>query len=118
MPLYDYSCKKCGTFALRREVEDRNLPARCPECHATAGREISAPNLSLMAPQRRVAHARNEKSRHEPMVTGTHSCSSGCGCGRGAGKPLSRNKRTVDAGGLGRLQTSARKSARPWMLGH
>ena len=48
MPLYDYSCKKCGhTFEANRKISERDDTASliCPEC-ATTGeieRGVSAP---------------------------------------------------------------------------
>lgn len=116
MAFYDYDCAACGTFALWREMEDRNRRAKCPACHAAAGRVIGAPNLSLMAAPVRQAHARNEKSRHEPRVTGGHRCASGCGCGAPK-SARQKSTRTVDLGKAGRFETS-RKQKRPWMLGH
>jgi putative FmdB family regulatory protein len=116
MPFYDYDCADCGTFALWREMEDRNRPANCPECQSAAERVIAAPNLSLMSAPIRQAHVRNEKSRHEPRVSGGHRCASGCGCG--APKTArQKSTQTIDLGKVGRFETS-RKQKRPWMLGH
>src|ERR1700745_4195338 len=116
MPFYDYDCAACGKFTLLRTMEDRNRSARCPGCQAKAGRSIGAPNLSLMSAPIRQAHARNEKGRHEPRVTGGHRCGSGCGCGSPKAAQQ-KSTRTVDLGKAGRFETS-RKTKRPWMLGH
>lgn len=116
MPFYDYDCRACGSFSVLRTLEDRNLPARCPACQMLARRAMTAPSLSLMAASLRSAHARNEKSRHEPGVQKRHRCGSGCGCGS---PKTSRNKptRTVDLGKAGRFESPLKKK-RPWMLGH
>jgi len=116
MAFYDFNCASCGDFSLWRKLDDRNLPAECPQCHGAAERLVSVPNLSLMSSGRRQAFARNEKSRHEPGVKTRHRCGSGCGCG--ASKSGSRKStRTVDLGKAGRFETS-KKPKRPWMLGH
>ncbi len=116
MPNYDYDCAACGAFTLWRSLEDRNLPASCPECAGQAARVIGAPNLSLMSPQRRQGHARNEKSRHEPRVSDGHRCGSGCGCGSPK-TTRQKSTQTLDLGKVGRFEAS-RKPKRPWMLGH
>jgi putative FmdB family regulatory protein len=116
MPMYDYECEQCGPFSHWQRLADRNDLVRCPVCEAMAVRMISAPNLVLMPAARRAAHARNEKSRHEPGVTTRHRCKSGCGCGGKAGSAR-KSTQTVDLGKAGRFET-ARKVKRPWMLGH
>ena len=116
MPFYDYACDECGEFSLLRNVSDRDLPAACPVCLAKSLRVVTAPNLSLMAPVRRDAFARNEKSQHEPGVKTRHSCGSGCGCGS-TGAVGKKSTRTVDLGKVGKFDTT-RKPKRPWMLGH
>jgi putative FmdB family regulatory protein len=117
MPFYDYTCLKCGTFALLRNLEDRNLPARCPGCQAHAKRALSAPHLSLMSAPRRQAFTRNEKSRHEPGVSTRHRCSSGCGCSSSSSASRAKSTRTVDLGKVGKFE-APQKIKRPWMLGH
>jgi putative FmdB family regulatory protein len=116
MALYDYQCAACGPFSLWRPLSERNFLASCPVCQEPARRVISAPNLSVMSPSQRLAHARNEKSRHEPGVTNRHRCGSGCGCGRGS-PARKKATRTVDLGKAGRFEAS-KTSKRPWMLGH
>jgi putative FmdB family regulatory protein len=117
MAFYDYECAACGTFSVWRNLADRNLPALCPGCKETAERVITSPNLSLMPAPRRAAHARNEKSRHEPGVRTRHQCGSGCGCGSSATTARKKSTRTVDLGKVGRFEAS-KKIKRPWMLGH
>jgi putative FmdB family regulatory protein len=118
MAFYDYHCATCGDFSLWRKIAERDRPAACPTCHAAAVRAVSAPHLSLMPAGRRVAHARNEKSQHEPGVKKRHRCGSGCGCGGSrAGGQTRKSTRTVDLGKAGRFE-ALKKVKRPWMLGH
>jgi putative FmdB family regulatory protein len=116
MPFYQFACTHCGEFPLWRRLDERNLPAVCPNCQQAVARLISAPQLNLMPAARRIAHARNEKSRHEPGVKTRHHCGTGCNCGSGA-SGTRKSTRTVDLGKTGRFET-ARQSKRPWMLGH
>ncbi|HVY69354.1 MAG TPA: zinc ribbon domain-containing protein [Verrucomicrobiae bacterium] len=116
MPLYEYLCADCGPFTAQRVVADRDLSAACPDCGQSGERAISLPNLSLMPASRRSAHARNEKSCHEPAVVTRHRCGSGCGCGKPASQDALK-KRRVEVPKLGKFQTP-RKKNRPWMLGH
>ena len=113
MPLYDYTCSACGDFRLLRPMARRNAPARCPDCKETGSRQILAPALALMSPQRRKAFATNERSRHEPRVSSAHTCGSGCGCGPSSSIKPKRMRKT----GLGALQ-AGKATSRPWMLGH
>ncbi len=106
MPFYDFDCPDCGAFELRRAITDRALPADCPLCGSRAERLMTAPNLSVMNATNRRKWAINERSKHEPKATRSHSCSSGCGCGR--------PRKNADPAKL----QSSRAGARPWMLGH
>lgn len=117
MPVYEYECRSCGTFPLTRSIEERDVPAECPECFGIARRQITAPNLSLMGASRRQAFQRNEKSQHEPGTLNRHRCGSGCGCGTGASATRKKPKRTIEVPKLGKFELS-RKRQRPWMLGH
>lgn len=114
MPVYDFHCQDCGDFRELLTIDERNDPVACPSCSQIARRLILAPNLALMNPLGRKAAAINEKSRHEPRVSGGHSCGSGCGCGTSSTK-IRKNR--VKETKLGTLQ-SQKPSARPWMLGH
>jgi len=112
MPVYNYNCVECGEFHLLRTIAERNEPAACPDCAQEGMRLISAPNLALMNPVTRKATFINERSRHEPRVSGGHSCNSRCGCG----SPLKKAGR-IQKTKLGDLQAQ-KVTARPWMLGH
>lgn len=111
MPLYDFMCAECGEFTAFLAIDERNNPTQCPDCLCLGQRLILAPNLALMSPYTRKAHAVNEKSRHEPRTSTAHSCGSGCGCGTKIRPTRTRETK------LGVLQ-SQKASARPWMLGH
>jgi len=44
MPLYEYTCMKCGKeFAKLRAINFRDQPTTCPECHGPANKRVSAP---------------------------------------------------------------------------
>jgi putative FmdB family regulatory protein len=118
MPLYEFNCPECGPFSELRTIAQRNLPIQCPECSRKAARQVTSPNLALMAPNLRQAHARNEKSQHEPTVRTSHSCGSRCGCGTNPGVKLGKSNRSLEVPKLGKFQTTRKKSMRPWMLGH
>lgn len=47
MPLYDYRCVTCGDFEAWRKMAEVSTPMPCPDCHETAKRVITAPNISL-----------------------------------------------------------------------
>jgi putative FmdB family regulatory protein len=115
MPLYEYWCDTCGEFRDWRPMSESGEPAPCPSCDQPAQRAISAPNVLAMDSNRRTAHARNERSAHEPQVMkrdqlersgprfGHHHHHHGGGRER---RPL-----PLDA-------TEVSKSGRPWMVGH
>lgn len=115
MPVYDFHCSHCGDFRALLAIDERNAPTPCPECSRIGQRVILAPNLALMNPVTRKAHAVNEKSRHEPRTSSSHSCGSGCGCGATKDRKI-RPTRTRETK-LGVLN-SQKPTARPWMLGH
>lgn len=110
MPLYDYLCDTCGGFSDFAPMNRSGMPAACPHCRRPAGRVIGAPALALMPSALRNAHARSEKSAHEPARTTTR----GCGCHGhhtcGGGTPQGRGEYRPVKTGSG--------PSRPWMLGH
>lgn len=102
MPLYDYSCAKCGGFRAWRRMSEADDPEACPSCSEPAARSVVAPSLALMASNNRTAHQRNEKSAHEPKVV------SGGQHGHGPGHHPHHHGHSHGHGGAGR----------PWMIGH
>jgi putative FmdB family regulatory protein len=46
MPVYDYACSECGAFEAVRRISERDDPAACPTCGATAVRvTVGAPSV-------------------------------------------------------------------------
>lgn len=112
MPSYDYECPTCGLFTEFRPIADRDVPAPCGICDYPAARVISAPNLALMNPISRMAAGRNERSRHEPMLSTRSSCCSGGPCSH------KKKKEKIGRDGKPVARGSKKKNRRPWMLGH
>ena len=110
MPVYEYECETCGTFADFRAIDQRDAPAPCEICDRPAARVISAPNLSVMHPLNRMAAVRTERSRHEPRVGLKTACCSGRTCTHRRPKNANPEKPA--------LRASTKRNRRPWMLGH
>jgi putative FmdB family regulatory protein len=110
MPLYNFGCDCCGDlFYVQRTVDDRNNPLECEKCSQPASRVITAPHFRQTSLSYKAA-AINERSQHEPRLSG-HQCRSGCGC-KTPGKAVK-----LTAGKTARFQTG-KPNSRPWMLGH
>ena len=105
MPLYPYTCDRCGDFQSWQSMAACDQPCACPRCGAGAPRAVTAPGILAMDPGQRHAHARNEKSAHEPRVV------------RGEDwKPHDHHGHTHGHGhGHG---PHLHRSSRPWMIGH
>jgi hypothetical protein len=58
----------CGPFSAWNSMSRADEAAACPACHQPSRRAVSMPFLNRMDQARRKAHARNEKSAHEPRV--------------------------------------------------
>ena len=116
MPVYDYKCREHGLFYELASVEDSALPALCPQCAAPSARIIMvAPEVLAMAPNKRQAHERNERSQHEPLVSSQdqrqhdkHHAKQ-CGCAN----TVSKSKLLYTARGEKMFP-----SMRPWMISH
>jgi putative FmdB family regulatory protein len=102
MPLYDYHCENCGPFRQFRSISNRAAPVECEECGTAAERVLTAPQLSLMSSNNRIAETRNEKSAHEPGVVNFM-------------KPAQEQKPKAPKPLHGHGHAH---SHRPWMLGH
>lgn len=101
MPLYDYHCESCGPFRKFRSISERAAPTQCAECGSAAERVLTAPQLSLMSSNNRIAETRNEKSAHEPGVVNVM-------------KPEEKKPKAPKA-----LRGHGHAHAhRPWMVGH
>ena len=69
MPVYDYKCPKCHTFATEfRKIENRNDCPKCSSCGNATDKVISAPSMIMpdiqpyraMAGDRRMVNSRVE----------------------------------------------------------
>jgi putative FmdB family regulatory protein len=68
MPMYEYECDEHGRFEQLRPLSEYAAPAPCPTCELGAPRVVSVPHLCALPRSTMVAHARNEKSCHEPAL--------------------------------------------------
>jgi putative FmdB family regulatory protein len=110
MPVYDYLCSECGPFTETRPMADCDLAHDCPNCRKEAPRAfLTAPYLSGMATERRLAHVVNERSASEPKLLSKQAHGAGCGCC--SGKSLRPTKR-------GKSGAKSFPASRPWMLSH
>lgn len=126
MPVYDYKCRDHGLFYELAEMDKSSMPASCPECGTASPRVIvMAPTIMNLAAEKRAALSRNEKARHEPLISTAdsrredqerkahHRHSKGCGCnGQGDESPL-RQQVVLLADG-----SKIFPSQRPWMISH
>jgi putative FmdB family regulatory protein len=100
MPIYEYGCPNCGNFSVLRKMAEFTKTESCPHCAANAQHIISAPHLTVLHRNHKMAYERNEKSAHEPYV---HRCGSAC-TSHGSVAPAASARRR-------------RRNGRPWMLG-
>jgi putative FmdB family regulatory protein len=73
MPIYDYVCPRCGTFAEIRRIADRDRAADCPTCGDSAARvAVAGPHVGGMSSlhERETGDGRYARMRH----------AGGCGC--------------------------------------
>lgn len=115
MPVYEYLCEACGPFTELRPMAQCEDPSDCPACGDSAPRVIlTAPRLAGMPAERLTAHGINERSAHEPAVTGSeraHRHSASCGCGAKAKSGAAKSA-------AGRVAAKSFPSKRPWMISH
>ena len=116
MPLYDYRCDTCGDFRDWQPMDRSQDPAGCPTCGDPADRRVAMPFIAALPAHTRIAHARNEKSAHEPRLMsrselnahGGHLGHGHChGHSHGQGVPLARG-----------LEPGLKRSPKQWMVGH
>lgn len=117
MPLYDYKCREHGLFQELGTMAEAGHPANCPECMALSPRVIVLPpEILAMDPARRKAQARNEKARHEPIISTADQRArdakhrKSCGC-----KKKSDGKHMLFYTADGKKMFP---SMRPWMISH
>jgi putative FmdB family regulatory protein len=113
MPIYEYLCEACGPFTELRPMAECEAPSDCPACGDSAPRVmLTAPRLAGMPTERLIAHGVNERSAHEPMVSGSeraHRHSATCGCGS-----KTKTKPVPAAAPVAK----SFPSKRPWMISH
>lgn len=97
MPLYDYTCVRCGDFREWRSLAESADAVPCPSCALPAPRAVSAPYLRRLDRGTRIAHEHNERSAHEPRVV---------------------RREALESGRYGRRRHSHSTARRPWMIGH
>ena len=98
MPVYGFTCERCGPFDLVRPMAEAAEPARCPDCGTGARRVYTPPGVAqLEAPVRRALDVEH-RSAHEPDVV------------------RERRGRPLHAHGHGHGHGHA--SAPPWVLSH
>jgi putative FmdB family regulatory protein len=68
MPLYNYQCDACGPFRNWRAMAQSDQPTACLSCGAPSLRLLSAPFLSCISANAKIAHERNERSADAPRV--------------------------------------------------
>jgi putative FmdB family regulatory protein len=68
MPIYAFSCPRCGSFELMRPVEQAAAPLACAICGEDARRVFTPPGLARVAKPIRRALDLEERSAHEPGV--------------------------------------------------
>lgn len=117
MPLYDYKCREHGLFQELGAMAEAASPAACPICKALSPRVIVLPpEFQAMDPARRQAEERNEKARHEPIVSGADQRARdaehrrSCGCTK---KSDGKHMLFYTADGKKMFP-----SMRPWMISH
>jgi putative FmdB family regulatory protein len=116
MPIYDFNCERCGSFAVMRSMAERDRPCQCPECGETVSRIISAPALALMSGAQRSAHATNERASHAPRQSSDMPARHrpGCSCCSSSKLSLAGASGGTNPNGL----KSPSGSSRPWMISH
>jgi putative FmdB family regulatory protein len=114
MPVYEYLCAECGPFTSLRAMSDYEKPSDCPDCGAQAPRVLlTAPRLSTMTADRRLAHATNERSANAPQTL-SEKLAHGAGCSCcGSGEMKRSRQVNRSKGGAKSFPTS-----RPWMISH
>jgi putative FmdB family regulatory protein len=110
MPLYDYECRNCGPFREWRPMSEWDADTPCPDCSLPAPRQAAAPMLGVLKTNNRIAHERNEKSAHEPMVVRREDLPRN----HRHGHRLSVNPSIERQFG----NVSPSPPGRPWMVGH
>jgi putative FmdB family regulatory protein len=117
MPVYDYLCGRCGPFTEMRPMAECELPFACPVCGKNAPRAfLTVPYFATMSSERRLAHAKNERSASAPRALSDLKKTHGSGCSCCSGKSLRPDNRK--GGDTDRTASKSYPTRRPWMLSH
>lgn len=113
MPNYEYVCTDCGKdYVLMRSIAERNDLSYCPFCnHEGVKTILTAPNVSFLSKNSRIAHETNERSRHAPQTMDQYKAKQhkpGCSC-------CSGKKQKTNPNGTPAAKSSG---SRPWMISH
>jgi putative FmdB family regulatory protein len=73
MPLYAFTCDRCGPFDARRPMAEAGSALACPSCGSPARRSFTPPGLSRMRAPLRDARDREERSAHAPDLVAAPS---------------------------------------------
>ncbi len=117
MPVYDYKCKEHGVFYDLATLANSAQPVACPKCQQLSPRIILlAPEVLAMASEKKQAMERNEKARHEPLLSNPdqraeHADMHKSGCGCASQQRKSNLIYTADG-------KKMFPSMRPWMISH
>jgi putative FmdB family regulatory protein len=68
MPLYAFTCDRCGTFEDWRPVQRASEALACPACGRRARRLFTAPGVARLPSALHAARDREERSAHAPEV--------------------------------------------------
>lgn len=68
MPLYAFTCARCGGFELARPMAAAAQPATCLDCGRAAARVFTAPALRRLDRPLRRALDGEDRSAHQPTV--------------------------------------------------
>src|SRR5258706_11792428 len=120
MPRYHYECGCCGEFTAWNRMSEAREPVECPVCHAMGTRRVSSPFVSRMDARLRTAHARNEKSAHEPAVMSRQQLekSGRRRIGHSQCTHSGHSPRHAEAARLEKDHRVHAASSRPWSVGH
>lgn len=109
MPLYNYMCEECGPFKEWQSMAKCTEPSICTECGAESQRAVSAPGLSLISANTRMAHFRNEKSADKPEVVNKP---------KHVAAEQSHGKSKKGGHSHHHGHSHSHGPSRPWMIGH
>jgi putative FmdB family regulatory protein len=120
MPRYLYECETCGPFRAWARMNECLKPMECPACQTPRPRVIAAPFIARMKAAERIAHARNERSAHEPMVMSRQELERS-GPRRHGHSHAGHKSFAAANSGASRLESNYRVHTaphRPWLIGH